>query len=485
MKKAAALIIALISVFSAALTVSAEQQSLPYSNYTYSEADSSVVLGPQGYIPEKIVYGNEIGTESFKNPSDIDADENGNMYILDAGNNRIVVLTDSAELKGVISCAVDAEGEASALNGAQGITAAGDKIYVCDTENSRILVFDKNSGAYINKIGAPSSSALGENFIFKPTRVAVDDMGNLYVVSNGTYEGIINLNANGEFLSFFAGNKVTSSAWDLFWRRFSTKQQRKTMLQLIPQDFASIDMDKEGFFLITTYTAVSESMVKRVNPGGTDVLRKMSNVPLIGDPKKYYKGMRAGESSFCDISSGSNKIYACLDKTRGRIFCYNNDGYLLYTFGNLSKQTGGFTNPVALTYLSSDRIAVADASDNSVTLFRPTDYAKAINQGIGYQNDLDYENARQQWKRVLELNSNNDLALIRIGRSYYNNKDYKTAMEYFKKASDREMYSNARKALRSEWIFDNVWIIILALSVIAAAAAAFTLFKKIKRKRSK
>ena len=186
MKKAAALIIALISVFSAALTVSAEKQSLPYSNYTYSEADSSVVLGPQSYIPEKTVYGNEIGTESFKNPSDIDADEDGNMYILDAGNNRIVVLTDSAELKSVISCVIDAAGEESALNGAQGITAAGDKIYVCDTENSRILVFDKNSGAYINKIGAPSSSALGESFIFKPTRVAVDDMGNLYVVSNGT-----------------------------------------------------------------------------------------------------------------------------------------------------------------------------------------------------------------------------------------------------------------------------------------------------------
>ena len=72
-----------------------------------------------------------------------------------------------------------------------------------------------------------------------------------------------------------------------------------------------------------------------------------------------------------------------------------------------------------------------------------------------------------------------------IGRSYYNNKDYKIAMEYFKKASDREMYSNARKALRSEWIFDNVWIIILVLAVIAAAAAALTLFKKIKRKRSK
>lgn len=484
MKKAVALTLALMYIISAAFTASA-QQTLPYSNYTYSEKDNSLVLGPQAYIPESVIYGNTLGTENFNAPADIDTDDAGNIYILDVGNNRIVVLTPDLALKNVIICNAETSFEVQGLNGAQGITVAGDNIYVCDTENSRILIYDKESGAFIRKIGAPKASALGDDFIFLPTRVSVDEKGNFYVISNGTYEGVINLNSDGEFLSFFASNKVTSSTWDLFWRRFSTKQQRKTMLQLIPQDFSSIDMDSEGFFLITTYTAVSKSMVKRVNPGGTDVLRRVSNVSLTGDPQKYYKGTLAGESSFCDISSGKYKIYACLDRTRGRIFCYNNDGYMLYNFGNISKQVGGFTNPVALTYLNDEKIAVVDTVDNSITVFAPTEYAKAINQGIMYQNNLDYESARQQWEKVLELNSNYELALIMIGRSYYNNGEYKIAMQYFQKASNREMYSNARKALRSEWIYDNVWIIISAVVLIVGGAIASAIFKAIKKKKSK
>ena len=329
MKKALLFLLVLIAAASS-FTVFAADGTVPYENYTYSEVDGSVVIGPQAYVPETVVYGSTIGTAEFSYPTDIDTDPEGNIYLLDAGNSRIVVTDKSLKYKTEFKCMVD--GKPADLSAAQGLTVTEDMVYVCDTDKSRILIFNKSDASLARIIGAPKSFALDDSFIFKPVRISVDAKGDMYVVSNGTYEGVINLKANGDFVTFFAANKVTSDAWDLFWRNFSTKEQRKTMTQLIPQDFASIDIDRQGFMLISTYTPVNNSMVKRVNSGGSNVIRALSSVSITGDGAK--------NSSFSDISSGPDKIYACLDKKSGRVFCYNHDGYLLYTFGGITGQNG-------------------------------------------------------------------------------------------------------------------------------------------------
>lgn len=63
-----------------------------YENYTYSEHDGSILPAPQAYIPERVLYGNYLGIGSFNAPTDIHADENYIIYLLYAGNGRIVVL---------------------------------------------------------------------------------------------------------------------------------------------------------------------------------------------------------------------------------------------------------------------------------------------------------------------------------------------------------------------------------------------------------
>ena len=88
--------ILLISV----LSVSAyADTSLPYSNYTYSEKGNQVVLGPQAYVPEEVIYGETLGTTGMFEPSDVATDENGLIYILDGGNGRILVLNPDYTLK--------------------------------------------------------------------------------------------------------------------------------------------------------------------------------------------------------------------------------------------------------------------------------------------------------------------------------------------------------------------------------------------------
>lgn len=478
MKKAFAAIISAFVVLGSIISVCASGSVVPYTNYTYAEAGGSIVEAPQAYLPKTVIYGSSLGIDNFNIPTDIDVDKNGDIYILDEGNNRVVIVSEDFKLKQVITCDMaDEKGETLKLNDAKGITVTDAYIYICDTENSRILVLDKLTGGYVKSYRLKASGILDEKFIFKPTKVAVDREGNLYVVSNGTYEGLLNIKENGEFLGFFASNDVSATPWELFWRKFSTREQRKKSEQLIPQDFSSVDMDSQGFFFITTYTEVSDSMVKRMNPGGNDVIRKLSSVKLIGDPIAYSQGI-AGKSSFSDVAAGPYKLYCCLDKTRGKVFCYNYDGYLLYTFGTLSSQDGGFSNPVAITYLNNDCVAVLDDIRGSLTVFAPTAYADEIHKGIECQNNLDYEGAYTHWNKVLEYNSNYDLALNMLGSSYQGSGEYDKAMEYFKGANNKKRYSETKALKRSETIYEYQWVLAVVI-VLILVAAVISLVKKV------
>ena len=70
----------------------------PYETYTYS-IDGEPLESPMAYRPEE-VYNSldmELGkispdTPKFSSASDVVADDNGDIYIADTGNNRIVVL---------------------------------------------------------------------------------------------------------------------------------------------------------------------------------------------------------------------------------------------------------------------------------------------------------------------------------------------------------------------------------------------------------
>lgn len=486
MKRLLIFVITIIILSFSGLSVFAYDSEPPYENYTYSESDGSVISNPQAYIPSSVIYGTDWQT-SLNQPTDIDLDEKGELYILDAGNNRVVVLSKDMSYKREFSCECnDENGELITLNAPKGITVNESYVYICDTANARILIYEKESGELYKKVSAPVSSLLGDDFLFQPVKVAVDAKGNLYIVSNGTYEGIINMRENGEFQGFFSSNKVTSSAWDLFWRRFSSITQRKTMEQLIPQDFSSIEMDKDGFFLITTYTAQKDSMVKKVNQGGVNILTSKSNIPIVGDPVNVSRGSLSGKSSFIDISSGPSKIYACLDRTRGKVFCYNNEGYLLYSFGTLCDQAGGFSSPVAVSYLTDGRIAVLDGENFSLTVFSPTEYARLINEGVEYYNRLEYDESAKVWQKVLELNRNYQLAGDMIGRYHYNSGDFEKAMYYFEQTDNREMYSEAKEALRTAWVYENSWVIVVGILLVLTAFSAsgiLTIYKKIKKKK--
>jgi len=74
----------------------------PYEGYTYNSYGERVP-SPNGYLPSKVIQGINLGIGHFKNPADIVTDQYDNLYILDSGNQRIVILDSEFNLKKVIN----------------------------------------------------------------------------------------------------------------------------------------------------------------------------------------------------------------------------------------------------------------------------------------------------------------------------------------------------------------------------------------------
>ena len=201
--------------------------------YTYSmEGDS--LPSPDAYTPIEVVDSPKIkGLETaLSSPTDIETDSDNNIYIADPGNNRIVVMSEYYQLHFTISEFVNSEGVNDSLKNPRGVFIwEGNKpttdealdldgdgfysakyIYVADTDNARIVVFDEE-GNYVRHLEQPESEVFEEDELYRPIALAVDVSERIYVVSSTTYQGIIALSSEGEFAGYIGAQKVTYSVY--------------------------------------------------------------------------------------------------------------------------------------------------------------------------------------------------------------------------------------------------------------------------------
>ena len=82
-------------LFSSAFAVSAASN---FEEYIYDTKGESVEA-PQTYKPVNVIYGSEETNTTFSAPKDIDIDDKGNLYLLDTGNNRILIYDSEMNLK--------------------------------------------------------------------------------------------------------------------------------------------------------------------------------------------------------------------------------------------------------------------------------------------------------------------------------------------------------------------------------------------------
>lgn len=415
--------------------------TIPYPGYIYND-EGKAVQSRIAYTPLAIISGSTLGIEPFDQPRDLFVASDSSLYILDSGRSRILVVDQQFELVKTI------QGE---WNQPQGIFVTDDgHIFVADTEHRRIVELDPQ-GKPLREINDPTSEVLKQDFSFFPTKVAVDRAKRMYVVARGVFDGLIEFDADGEFTAFVGAPRVKFNPIDVFWKRIATKEQRERMALSVPTEFNSVDIDDSGFTYTTTKT-VSQKPIQKLNALGINILKENGYHPPVGDLEYNY--MTSGSSIFNDIAVGDYGIYSVLDSRKGRIFTYDEEGSLLYIFGGLGQQVGTFRNPVAIDHWG-DYFVVLDRDLNQVTVFEPTPFGTAVNEGIHAQYHGKFEEAFTAWNKVLRLDANYEQAYVGIGKSLYRNDQYQEAMKYFKKGHDRKYYSKAftqyRKALFREY----------------------------------
>jgi hypothetical protein len=329
-------------------------------------------------------------------------------------------------------------------------------------------------------IANPQSESLEDSFVFSPMKVTVDYADRVYVIAQNMFEGIMVFESNGQFTNFFGTINVEISAWDKFWKRVATKEERSNQRLYIPTEFTGIDIDPEGFVYASNIDATGVQGVRRLNPRGEDVIKKGFNKNVGGDLQIDGTSDYSGASQFTDVVYRDNGIYSCLDRKRGRIFTYDHEGNLLYIFGGLGTQEGTFSLPVAVEDIGG-RLTVLDATKGAILCFVETEYGRLINEAVSLRYDGDEAEAVALWERVLELDENNELANTGIGKAYLTAGDYEKAMYYLELGMARDYYSIAFKRFRNQVLTDNASWFLTGAAVLLVLWYGYKGWKKRKK----
>lgn len=467
----------------AAAAAPAAFAEVPYQSYNYNYWGDTVP-SPVSYVPSESLSGEELGAGALSGPGDMAFAPDGCLYIADTGNNRIVVLNSALKLKAAISGFQNA-GKKDTFNKPGGITVGKDGlVHIADTGNRRIVTL-KPDGTLVRAFGLEKNTLTGQSFDFQPARVGVDGANRYYVVAKNVFQGMMCFDANGSFFGYFGTIKVESSLADKFWRTVATKDQRERMQLFIPTEFTSLDVDAESFVYATNADNSRGQTIRRINPAGKDVLVNYNaNKPIVGDLNYQSTGAYSGPTKFTDIKVRGNGIYSALDSTRGRIYTYDSEGNLLYVFGGMGTELGTFQQPVAIEARGND-IFVLDQSKGNITAFSPTRYGALITKAVGLRYDGAESEAVGEWKEVLKLDANYELAYSGIGKSLLASGKNREAMWYLKKGMDKRYYSVAFRRYRTEYLKAHSTQMILIFFGVAALCAGKPVVRRVKAGRRK
>jgi tetratricopeptide (TPR) repeat protein len=217
---------------------------------------------------------------------------------------------------------------------------------------------------------------------------------------------------------------------------------------------------------------------------GQDILIRNGYEKPVGDLVVGNAGGISGRSRFIDVAALDNDSYACLDRTRGRIFMYDFQGNLLYAFGGIGNREGSFLQPAALDKMGYSLYAL-DSRAAALTRFDLTGYGAKINEALDEYHAGRYESSAQVWEEVLRMNGNYDLAYIGIGRAALRQGDYQKAMKYYKLKHYREGYGKAFQLYRKQWMEVNLWKILLVLVLLIITPPVVRFAVKLKREIEK
>lgn len=458
-----------------------------YTGYNY-DAWGESVPAPNSYLPVQTINLHESGT-TLKSPSDLFVWQNQLIYISDSGNNRIVVLDADYQFVREIVAYQSEDGEVALQNPSGIFVDAQAQLYICLPDEEKVVVLDENN-RLVCVYGRPDSDLLEDTTVYKPVRVIANQLGTVFVLPQGLYLGAVMYDKQGEFLGFYGANDVVVTLdvlMDYMWKQILTQDQVNSMARYVPVQYVAFDIDANNFiYTCTNESSTTYNEISKLNSLGDNVLisytrNVVSQTNNYGDlEQEVYLG-QTQDTRFVDLAIHDNELLYALDRTRGRVFVYDQESHLLSVFGGSGDQLGTFDTPVAVDTLG-DQVMVLDQEKGTMTVFERTYYGELVENAVLLYIDGLYQEARELWEEVILYNVNCELAYTGIGKALYEEGQYHEAMHYFKLGYDREGYSRAFDEYRMEVARQFFPAVCTGLVVLVVGIKVWT---QVRRRKSK
>ncbi len=474
MKKIISIILCLVLIFALSLSVSARTDS---PTYTFTRSVNGKTVATKAiYNVQSIFDLRQIGSlDKTGKITDIDTDRDGNLYVLTTLGK---IYKFNNELSFMQEYKVSENGLPADFSEAEGLLLISEnEYYIADTAHNRIL--HVKDGNVIQTIANPTSDLIPDDLIFQPSKLAIDTNGYIYAVSKGCYYGALLFTPDGDFTSFYGANKVSGSILTSLtgiWNRLTQNDiKRSKSKKVLPYDFSDICTDSKGFVYTVSGTNSNGNtgQIRMLSPGGSNILVNCDSTNF-GETDIVTRLNETVRQNFCSVAVDEDGFIYALDSAYGFIYVYDNRSNLIAAFGGgrgHGEQMGTYINACSLAF-KNGKLFVADSYNQNITVYSKTEFGANYLTAQKYTNESDYNAALPYWKKVLNEDAMNYLALKGMGNAAYFNNDYKTAMEYAEKSYDKTLYSSALAQIQTEYYGRNfAWIFPLAIAALAAVVA--------------
>ena len=412
---------------------------MPYKTFTLG-VNKNLVETQTAYEPVRSMI--RFGDETLKDPQDLRMGPDGNLYIADTGNKRVLVVSREGELireikdkknfKTPSGVNVDAEGN----------------IYVADESARAVLVYDQ-AGKLIRTWSKPTHPLFGETAPYKPRKVVIDKRGNLYICSKGNTNGIVQISpaGEGEFLGYYGANQSSVTFLTALKKAVFTDEQLSSMAGIVPISVENMCIDDKGMVYAVSQTN-DERSLRRLNVAGRNTMSP-----------DYWTELT---SAVAVTDQGS--VFTA--NANGRIVEYTSEGDMLFVFGAFDsgdQRVGTFKSVTGLVVDEDCRLYVLDSVLCSIQVLEPTEFTSLVHRAFSLFQDGKYAESKAPWAEVQRMNSLFTYANTGMGEALYREGEYAEALTNFRNSGSRPGYSDAFWELRSNWLHTHVGEILIAL----------------------
>ncbi len=292
------------------------------------QVSAIAIWGSQGSGPGQLI-----------NPKDLALDAEGNIYVVDSGNSRVVKFDPTGKFITQWGSNGTAAGQFKDDPWGIAVDSEGGFVYVADTWNHRIQKFTLD-GEFVTQWGSfvvTDGSAVGEGGRFYgPRDIAIDAEGNLYVTDTGN-KRIQKFNPDGQFLGQWGGVGFAPGQFNE------------------PVGIA-ISPTTGDIFVADTWNRRVQRLDRDFNP-------------LAQWPVRGWAGESVNNKPYLALDSEDN-VYVT-DPESYQVYKFDNQGRLLAVFGQFGTDARSFNLPTGITVDQEGYVYITDSFNHRVMKFGP------------------------------------------------------------------------------------------------------------------